>query len=176
MRKVHLCVCLRVRDRDGLRFHSFSRSFHRNAPMPQNINKGNSVCATAMSDDELEYISPAEVKAGLEANALLLVDVRDDDRASSGWVPGSVWLPTTQLRSGNATKNAEFLDNWLRGTLAAGPRHIVFHCQYSQMRGPWAAARAMESLKRLTMRDVRVSVMTSGFIGWRQCFPAMIAR
>lgn len=128
--------------------------------------------------DELEYISPAEAKAGLESNALMLIDVRDDDRASSGWVPGSVWLPTTQLRSGNATKNAEFMDGWIRSALAANnaPRHLVFHCMYSQMRGPWAAARAMESLKRLGVRDARVSVMTSGFVGWRQSFPKMVAR
>ena len=128
------------------------------------------------------YITCAQLNEMLFQNEetkpkTLVVDVRDEDR-SEGWIPDSFNWPTSELRSGGTKQNAEMMTDFLTKQLAGGKTNIVFHCQWSQMRGPWAAKRALEVVTKNPSLNgkLRILIMQGGFMEWRRCFPELVKK
>ncbi len=105
-----------------------------------------------------EFIEPAELARLLDhqRDQLLIVDVREGDY-TYGKIPGSIHMPRGTL---NVADLVEY---------AVGKSTVIFHCYYSQTRGPSAAREFLEflSTQSPSWRAVRVCVLEGGFKRWR---------
>jgi rhodanese-related sulfurtransferase len=130
-----------------------------------------------------DYVSASEVRQLLEDPAqkskLIIIDVRDEDR-NEGWIPDSHNWPTTELRSGGTKENEKMMEEFLaKQHQQNGKTLFVWHCMWSQMRGPWACKRAIEavngnsSLKSMNLRNV---ILTGGFMEWRRQCPDLVKK
>lgn len=112
----------------------------------------------------------AEMLADPQGN-VLVIDVRDADR-SSGWIPQSVNIPSMTF-SPEALKEAVVAH--FGGIALHAPPTIIFHCQFSQCRGPTAASTAQQAIEHGLFNDCgilppNVAVLSGGFIGWASHF------
>ena len=116
-----------------------------------------------------------DMRLGPDGARVAVIDVRDADRAE-GWIPGSMHMPTSQLRAGSAQANAAFMDAFVDRMLAESFAVLVFHCMFSQVRGPYAAGRALEAIGRNARAAgrLRVCILHDGFVEYRRQFPQMI--
>jgi rhodanese-related sulfurtransferase len=80
-----------------------------------------------------------------EKKAAAVIDVRDSERSSDGWIKGSLHMPSGQLTD---EKLLGILD-WVQASKPAVGA-IVFHCAFSQVRGPSAATRFAKLIARQT--------------------------
>ena len=95
----------------------------------------------------------------------IIVDVRDDDREAEGWIQGSYHLPSETLSNSSMNTMKHFITHVLCPNLLFHLSSImnssepvsehplavlvpVFHCQFSQVRGPSAQARFQQCLQR----------------------------
>lgn len=84
----------------------------------------------------------------------LTVDVRDEDVAG-GMIHCAVNEPSETFNQ----RLPALIDEW------TGIKNIVFHCMYSQIRGPKAARRYMRAVNGKNP-DQKVHVLVGGFRGW----------
>jgi Cdc25 family phosphatase len=112
-----------------------------------------------------DYIAPLELHRLMESHArpLVIVDMRDEDR-KIGHIRGSTNLPSKSLT-----------DAQLENIYSAAPMGalVVFHCMFSQTRGPGAYVRFMKLMRRWTLADggikqLEARVLRGGFRGWRR--------
>lgn len=107
---------------------------------------------------EVSYVTAPQLRDLLaSAEPPVVVDVRDEDRAS-GHIRGSVSLPSEQWSDSAA------VDRFV--AQLASQSAVVFHCMFSQQRGPSCAqlfaARAPAS------SPTRVLVLHGGWRAWRR--------
>ncbi len=110
---------------------------------------------------------------------MLIIDVRDEDRAAEGWIPESYNWPTTELRAGSTKENEKNMEEFLTKQVQAGKTVLVYHCMWSQMRGPWACKRAIEAVNRnpaLKASNIRNIILTGGFMEWRRQCPDLVRK
>ena len=142
---------------------------------------GSNINIMSASSSSPSYITCAQLQEMLQSPETkpktLIVDVRDEDR-SEGWIDESFNWPTSELRSGGTKQNAEMMNDFLTKQLSAGRTNIVFHCQWSQMRGPWAAKRAVEVCAKNSSLagKMRILILQGGFMEWRRCFPDLVKK
>lgn len=105
-----------------------------------------------------DYIEGEELLRMLQNDAqrqtITVVDVRDEDR-ELGWIPGSVNLPSCELTDEQLVKLVQ-----THTTTSL----FVFHCMFSQQRGP--RARAM--FESLAIAKPRSVILRGGYGTWRQ--------
>ena len=90
-----------------------------------------------------------------------MIDVRDSDRIG-GHIRSSTWVPSDQL----PTKLPELVRT------LADKDMVVFHCAFSQVRGPSAALKYARERQRLLGKESgnqeqRVCVLEGGFTMWQ---------
>lgn len=101
----------------------------------------------------------AQVSKPLSARPLLVYDVRDDDYAGGHLAQAVHVASDTFMR--NAQRLAADVAAEKAGTSAL--ETIAFHCTFSQVRGPRAAARFREALRMKGVEGVEVVVVEGGF-------------
>ena len=110
----------------------------------------------ALASDE-GYLDPAaltQLMSKLElGKELLIVDVRDEDR-NVGWIKGSTHMPSGSLTPTSMARFAE---------LSATASLVVFHCQFSQVRGPKARRMFESILEGATGRRPQSAVLRGGY-------------
>ena len=105
--------------------------------------------------NEFTYIEPTELIKIIET--VLIVDVRDDDYIA-GHILNSVNIRSRefiQLVESNSSELLELFNKY---------KTLVFHCAYSQVRGPKCANYAFQMLKRNNKSFVEVKVLKGGYI------------
>lgn len=91
------------------------------------------------------------------AKRVAVVDVRDDDYNQGGHIKGAVNFP-----SANFTKTVTQL---IEAT--GGADKVVFHCQFSQVRGPQCARYYEGKIRGIdSFKGQEVCVLTGGFNSW----------
>ena len=100
----------------------------------------------------MDYILPTQLAD--ERAKFLVVDVRDEDYDAKWRVPGSVNFPSETFGDDAMSELAD---------LAHGKDAIVFHCMYSQQRGPTCARMFAAKYPEVT-----VKVLRGGYQGWRE--------
>eukprot|EP00445_Apocalathium_hangoei_P000007 CAMPEP_0203839780 /NCGR_PEP_ID=MMETSP0359-20131031/378_1 /ASSEMBLY_ACC=CAM_ASM_000338 /TAXON_ID=268821 /ORGANISM="Scrippsiella Hangoei, Strain SHTV-5" /LENGTH=196 /DNA_ID=CAMNT_0050753873 /DNA_START=57 /DNA_END=647 /DNA_ORIENTATION=- len=167
--------------------------------------------------DSVEYVSASQLRCWLESDypdeEVVIIDCRDEDRAG-GHIPGSRHCPSASfranvgylikdvLRDGDEVERApeeaaeaEAQADAFPGDEDGGkatpeppPLRIVFHCMYSQSRGPSCARifhrelsellagelEATPELGAAAPRRVNVSVLSNGFLGWQDAMPDLV--
>lgn len=131
----------------------------------------------------IQQLSAAQVHDLLQAIAekrVLVVDVREDDH-KGGHIPGSINMPAGTFH--------ENVDKLLKQATSADT--VIFHCMFSQQRGPRTARMFAEALQAQakqhqsssssdstatadndakssdsTLKQPTVAVLTGGFKGW----------
>lgn len=107
------------------------------------------------------YITATEVlELVRKGTATVVVDVREDDHAG-GHIKGSVHVPAPTFRS-NPGKYLQ---------LAEGKDNVVFHCMFSQYRGPSSANAFIDAWNKRAVTDPKytglsppeVYIMAGGF-------------
>lgn len=102
------------------------------------------------------YLTAAEVLAHVrEASGAVIVDVREDDRAG-GHIKGSHHVPAPQLLA----NPSRYL------YLANDTDVVIFHCMFSQYRGPACAKAFIQSLMvnaDLDSPTPQVYILSGGF-------------
>ncbi|MES1916295.1 MAG: hypothetical protein MHM6MM_008127 [Cercozoa sp. M6MM] len=132
------------------------------------------------SIDSPDYISAEELAAMLRRASVIatsngeqqdrevvVVDVRDEDRAELGYIVGSQHVPSDVF--------SECVDE-LAEQYACTNAIIVFHCMYSQVRGPSCARLFLNRLQNLQSENehvageanVQVYVLEGGFRAFLQ--------
>lgn len=122
---------------------------------------------STISISSLTYISRENLAEMLESPSppnIAIVDVRDSDHIG-GHIKGSIWIPSNTL---------DFRIQTLLRTLKDKDQ-VIFHCAFSQQRGPGAAltyARERERLARTLLgdaekRDQNICVLEGGFNMWQ---------
>ncbi|AOW04250.1 Rhodanese-like domain-containing protein [Yarrowia lipolytica] len=103
-------------------------------------------------------ISPTTLRTWMDgAKRVCVVDVRDDDYNQGGHIRGAVNFP-----SANFTKSFEDLVE-----TSASAEAVVFHCQFSQVRGPQCARYYESKIKALdSFKGQEVCVLSGGFNSW----------
>jgi hypothetical protein len=107
------------------------------------------------------WLDAKEVEALMDspdASKVEIVDCRDDDR-DEGWILGSTNFPSRE-------QNAETMAAFVEAAASRGRDLLVFHCMYSQVRGPRAANLAVSALQRRGMVTMRVAVLRGGWISF----------
>ncbi len=103
-----------------------------------------------MTNESLEFIEPAELKAKMEGGAaLLVVDARNPDEFADGHIPGARNVPVTEMPSE--------LDQ-----IASAKNALVVTTCGSSGRGEKAAQVMVES------GFEHVAVLRGGLAAWRQ--------
>jgi Cdc25 family phosphatase len=121
---------------------------------------------------------------------VVVVDVRDDDHIG-GHIRGSLHVPSSSLQSGGYTGHANSVRTYapkvkkedegramarLVHDLADAPM-VVFHCMYSQQRGPRSALQYVREKERLEKQQKgkktkrqrqKVYVLKGGFMLWQK--------
>lgn len=108
-----------------------------------------------------KYLTASEVlELVREGTSTVVVDVREDDRRG-GHITGSKHIPAPTFRS----NPAKYL------SLADGKHHVVFHCMFSQYRGPSSASAFVDAWNERAETDSsysdvappEVCIMSGGF-------------
>ena len=105
-----------------------------------------------------KYVAPEELVGWYQDGSIqevLIVDVREDDY-TVGKLPGSIHVPFHQILPQMSR---------ISSALTAKTK-IVFHCYFSQTRGPSAAQYFVQELGQ-KHPDVQVLVLTGGWKTWR---------
>ena len=136
-------------------------------------------------------ITSAELATVIKGGALfrkevIVVDVRDEDRAE-GYIPQSLHLPSKSLCR---LKMQEFLHTLfsdrrrlfekqtLRDEANISKCTLVFHCMFSQQRGPAAAALCVDVMREINIPEkdtASVSVLSGGFQMFYQMYPTLVS-
>ncbi len=90
------------------------------------------------------------------ANDLIVVDVRDLDRAG-GHIRGSINIYADEF----VTNARRYAREWTTNP----PKRVVFHCMYSQQRGPMCAHALADAVKdlKITQHPPTPYILTGGF-------------
>jgi len=107
---------------------------------------------------EISYITAPQLRDLLvSAEPPVVVDVRDEDRAG-GHVRGSVSIPSAQW------SDSASVDRFV--TRLTSSTTVVFHCMFSQQRGPSCAQLFAARLPATS--PTRVLVLHGGWRAWRR--------
>lgn len=101
------------------------------------------------------YIEPHELFELMQRSpsSVAVVDARDDDRTN--WIVGSISYPSLSWTE----------KGWAElGARLEGVPIVVFHCMFSQVRGPKAAMRFASTFPN-TQSQIRV--LRGGFVGFK---------
>ncbi|RNF10950.1 As/Sb Reductase [Trypanosoma rangeli] len=105
------------------------------------------------------YMDPSELVAllddGERCASVAVIDCRDDDRAE-GFIVGSVHFPSSSQLERRIHELAASLEE-------EGRTVIVFHCSFSQVRGPRAANRFAAALREKAICTLSVYVLRGGW-------------
>eukprot|EP00392_Amoebophrya_sp_AT5.2_P012310 g12408.t1 len=120
---------------------------------------------------KLGYVTPSELRLMLEQQKqdfpghedVQIIDVRDADRAEGGHIPTSLHVASMSFR-----KRLPSLVENFKGT----KKTLVFHCMYSQSRGPACARLFADAIGEDDPCKVRI--LRGGFIGWETECPDMV--
>lgn len=105
-----------------------------------------------------QYLTPQEVlKHVREGKRTAIIDVREDDRAG-GHIKGSFHVPAPDLLA-NPSRYLSLVDD---------SDLVIFHCMFSQYRGPSCANAFLKSLRDRVYDDEdshipQVCILTGGF-------------
>ena len=88
-----------------------------------------------------------------------IVDCRDEDRAE-GWIAGSTHFPS-------AEQDDETMEAFINGAASRSKELLVFHCMFSQSRGPRAARIALSIVQRRGLVSPQIALMSGGWIAFR---------
>lgn len=101
--------------------------------------------------DEMEPLSPAELKRRLKAGTATLIDVRPEDEFEAGHLPGAVNFPLHELA----------------GRLAELPkdREVVAYC-----RGPYCV-QSVKAMEILRSKGLKARRLTAGVHQWQRDTP-----
>lgn len=106
------------------------------------------------------YLTPQQLLAHLRNSNLsrtVVIDVREADRAG-GHIRGSLHIPAPIFRADPSAHLAA----------TQGADRVIFHCMYSQVRGPACAAayaHALHAVGDTITRKPEVCVLSDGFAG-----------
>ncbi|KAG0570763.1 hypothetical protein KC19_6G185900 [Ceratodon purpureus] len=108
----------------------------------------------------VSYVSGQQL-AGLQGSKVAVVDVRDEERAYDGHIAGSMHFSSDSFEV-KLPKLIEEVKN--KDT-------VVFHCSFSQVRGPKCARKLNEHLKNAVSEGKlekvpSIVVLERGFNGW----------
>ena len=99
-------------------------------------------------------------------SALIIVDSRDEEeRNNTGYIRSSQSIPHVNFEDDD---QADEQINALLNSVAESPNPaFIFHCAYSQVRGPFSARRF---LSRCSVQDKQpnVFILQGGFNSWKQ--------
>lgn len=107
----------------------------------------------------MNYILPENLDSLLPH--LKVIDVRDDDWADIKCIPNSINLKSTLI---TLDLLEIFLTNEYYNNFNV---NFVFHCMYSQVRGPKIAIMAQEIKERINL-PINIYVLKDGIIGWKK--------
>ncbi|GLD94912.1 hypothetical protein PINS_up003537 [Pythium insidiosum] len=119
-----------------------------------------------MAEPRADYIAASELATALRRTAdarPVVIDVRDEDFVG-GHIRGAVNVPEWQFR------DDDFVDQ-----LVEKYRHapqIVFHCMFSQVRGPRCANRFLQRVQSLLEESERprVQVLVGGYTRFEETY------
>lgn len=113
-------------------------------------------CIKMSTISSATYMDASEVLELVRAgDSTVVIDVREDDRLG-GHIKGSKHIPAPTFRS----NPGRYLD------VANGKENVVFHCMFSQYRGPSSAAAFIEAWNSQTKpksATPRVVILSGGF-------------
>ena len=113
-----------------------------------------------------DFIDATELRAATaEADwekTMVIIDVREkEERERYGSIPQSVHVLSELFEDDDGI---EAVDEHAKGKTT-----VVFHCQYSQQRGPFCAQRYCAALSgRDNAADTKVLILRGGFRSWRR--------
>jgi hypothetical protein len=118
----------------------------------------------AMSGSDVpRYISQPELAELLTnkstSQTTAVVDCRDDDRIEGGWVRGSIHFPSKR-----ATPDA--YAQLLASLTHSGIKRVVFHCMFSQARGPTGARKFVSLFPVQARGGLEVLILEGGMQGF----------
>jgi rhodanese-related sulfurtransferase len=116
---------------------------------------------TTRGGDIPRYIGQSQLVELLadDTIATAIVDCRDRDRNEGGWISGSIHFPSKQ-----ATEEA--FNELLERLKQSGVQRVVFHCMFSQARGPGAAQRFVALFPPHVRGAMQVMILDGGFRGF----------
>lgn len=108
-----------------------------------------------------KYISQSDLAALLDSAgaATAVVDCRDNDRREGGWVNNSIHFPS---RSATPEAFAALFDSLKSKNI----ENVVFHCMFSQARGPGSANAFVGMFSPSVRGNMRVMILQGGFRGF----------
>ena len=115
----------------------------------------------------VEWLEPNELYQIMKnrAESVIVVDVRDDD-FEEGKICSSINIPSESiLINGFPLRFLERFQNVKQPVL------VVFHCFYSQCRGPACAEALANALQN--RENVRIAVLTGGYQQWITLYPQL---
>ena len=107
-----------------------------------------------------DFIDASDLRASKES--LAIIDVRsEEERERYGSIPNSIHVPSELFEDDDGVDAVQ--------AHAQGKTTIVFHCQYSQQRGPFCAQRYCAAMTAHDDKagEVRVLILRGGFRAWR---------
>ncbi|CAH9090252.1 unnamed protein product [Cuscuta europaea] len=109
----------------------------------------------------IEFIKASNLLGPKRLPTVAIVDVRDDERSSDGHIAGS-------LHFCSETFNVN-MPRLVHAT--NGKDTLVFHCAFSQIRGPRCARTFADYLSQTVDKDnagiKRIMVLENGYNGWK---------
>lgn len=117
--------------------------------------------ADSRRGDTPKYIGQSELAEFLaeSTTTTAVVDCRDGDRKEGGWIVGSIHFPSKQ-----ATQEA--FEGLLAHLKQTGAQRVVFHCMFSQARGPGTALRFVSLFPPQARGPMQVMILDGGFKGF----------
>eukprot|EP00928_Gymnodinium_smaydae_P028555 TRINITY_DN21742_c0_g1_i2.p1 TRINITY_DN21742_c0_g1~~TRINITY_DN21742_c0_g1_i2.p1 ORF type:complete len:176 (-),score=17.68 TRINITY_DN21742_c0_g1_i2:69-533(-) len=107
------------------------------------------------------YISAAALARELGREEWQIIDVRDED-FQGGHIPGARHCPSQAF-----ARNVDYLAQ----EFASSGKTLVFHCMFSQSRGPGCARLFLRHLdEHYAERSCKVMILEGGFAGWEERF------
>ncbi len=100
----------------------------------------------SLPPDQVYYVSPAQIKEWRDADAAVIVDVREANEWGEAHIPGAILMPLSTFNP------SEIPD--------PGERHLVFHCRSGRRCGLVAEKAVAAGYKGVIKR------MEGGFLAW----------
>eukprot|EP00929_Paragymnodinium_shiwhaense_P008875 TRINITY_DN112855_c0_g1_i1.p1 TRINITY_DN112855_c0_g1~~TRINITY_DN112855_c0_g1_i1.p1 ORF type:complete len:151 (-),score=30.42 TRINITY_DN112855_c0_g1_i1:343-795(-) len=107
------------------------------------------------------YVSQQQLAENLDSEDIQIIDVRDDD-FDGGHIPGCRNIPSAVFQQHMGYLAQEF---------AESGKVLIFHCMFSQSRGPTCARRFSRYLdENYPQRSCKVAILEGGFGAWEETF------
>eukprot|EP00397_Hematodinium_sp_SG-2012_P054522 GEMP01065821.1.p1 GENE.GEMP01065821.1~~GEMP01065821.1.p1 ORF type:complete len:140 (-),score=18.40 GEMP01065821.1:727-1146(-) len=111
---------------------------------------------------DVKYMSCVELEKVYRESTVKIIDVRDEDFNEGGHIPGCRNIPSRVF----SAKREELADELCQQDVT-----VVFHCMFSQSRGPSCAGIFQTELTKRENVKCQVRILQGGFLTWERRYP-----